>query len=284
MANTYTTTVSTEVLAQHLNDPDWVILDARFTLDDEQWGRSEYEKSHIPGASYADLALDLGGPIIPGKTGRRPLPTPETFAATLSRWGINAQTQVVTYDANGGLMAASRAWWMLRWLGHDAVAVLDGGWPQWVAEERPVNAEPASRAPRHFKAHERPELFASLDDVDSARLDPDWAVFDSRSEDGFHGLGVYQDPVRGHIPGARLANRADTLGADGRLRPATELRSHFKQLLGDVPPERAIFYCGSGVTAAQNLLALAHTGLGDARHYIGSWSEWILDPNRPVAL
>ena len=280
----YNTIVSTEILSQHLDDPDWLVLDARFTLDDEQWGRVEYEKSHIPGAVYADLASDLAGPIIPGVTGRRPLPTPKDFAATLSRWGVNEKTQVVTYDTKGGLMAASRAWWMLRWLGHDSVAVLDGGWPQWLAEERATTAEVPTRTPRRFVAKLRPELFASLDDVEAARIDPDFAVFDSRSEEGYHGQGVYQDPVRGHIPGARLANRADTLGPDGRLRPPSELRAHYESLLGEVPPARTIFYCGSGVTAAQNLLALAHAGLGDARHYIGSWSEWILDPARPVAL
>lgn len=280
----YHTIVSTEVLSQHLHDPDWLILDARFTLDDEQWGRTEYETSHIPGAIYADLATDLAGPIIPGVTGRRPLPTPENFAATLSRWGVNEKTQVVTYDAKGGLMAASRAWWMLRWLGHDSVAVLDGGWPQWQAEGLATTAEVQTRSPRRFVARLRPELFASLGDVEVARTDPDYAVFDSRSEEGYHGQGVYQDPVRGHIPGARLANRADTLDPDGCLRSPSELRAHYESLLGKVPPERAIFYCGSGVTAAQNLLALAHAGLGDARHYIGSWSEWILDPARPVAL
>lgn len=280
----YSTITSTETLAEHLDDPDWVILDARFTLDDEQWGKAEYQKSHVPGAIYADLAHDLAGTIVAGRTGRRPLPDPSTFAATLSAWGIDGTTQVVVYDAKGGLMAASRAWWMLRWLGHDAVAVLDGGWPQWIAEGRTVTAETRSRAPRHFEARERPERVASLADVDLARTDPRAAVFDSRSAEGFHGLGVYQDPVRGHIPGARLANRADTLAEDGRLRPPEELRAHYRRLLGDVPPERAIFYCGSGVTAAQNLLALAHAGLGDARHYIGSWSEWILDPKRPVAL
>ena len=280
----YTTIIPTAALTPHLDDPDWVVIDARFTLDDEAWGQGEYGLSHIPGAIYAHLGNDLAGPIVAGRTGRRPLPDPATFAATLSAWGIDAGTQVVVYDASGGLMAASRLWWMLRWLGHDAVAVLDGGWPQWIAEDRPVNAEIRSRPPRQFTAHLRPELVATLEDVDVARTDPRSAVFDSRSAEGFHGLGVYQDPVRGHIPGARLANRADTLAADGRLRQPDELRAHYEHLFGDIPPERVIFYCGSGVTAAQNLLALAHAGLGNARHYIGSWSEWILDPQRPVAL
>lgn len=181
-------------------------------------------------------------------------------------------------------MAASRTWWMLRWAGHGAVAVLDGGWQAWTGEGRPVSGEVPRPTRREFGAHPRPELAVTADDVDRARLDPEWAVFDARSEEGFHGRGVYHDPVRGHIPGARLANRADTLNADGKFRSPEELREHFLTLTGTVPPEQTIFYCGSGVTAAQDLVAFAHAGLGDARHYVGSWSEWILDPARPVEL
>jgi len=280
----FTTILSAQTLAEHLDNPNWLVIDARFTLDDEQWGRNEYERAHIPGAIYADLGTDLSGPIIPGKTGRRPLPDIATFARTLTAWGVGADTQVVVYDASGGLMAASRVWWMLRWAGHDAVAVLDGGWTSWTKEGRPVSSDAVRRQPAEFPLRERPELFASLEDVERVRLDPEWAVFDSRSKEGFHGGGVYHDPVRGHIPGARLANRADTLDASGHFRSPEELRAHYLSLLGDVPSSQTIFYCGSGVTAAQNLVALAHAGLGDAKHYIGSWSEWILDPARPVEL
>ena len=280
----FQTVISQSALAANLDNPDWLVLDARFTLADEEWGRREYERAHIPGALYADLATDLGGAVVHGKTGRRPLPPFELWRETLSHWGVGPQTQVVTYDATGGLMAAARAWWMLRWAGHDNVAVLDGGWRHWLAAQNPVRGGAEVRAPATFSGRKRPELFADLALVDSVRLDPAWAVFDSRSEEGFHGLGVYQDPVRGHIPGARLANRADTLDADGRFRSPAELRAHYLALFGGVPPERVVFYCGSGVTAAQNLVALAHAGLGDARHFIGSWSEWILDPARPVEL
>lgn len=281
---TYRTIIPTQALADHLGAPDWIVLDARFTLDNEEQGRTEYEHSHIFGAIYADLASDLAGPIVPGVTGRRPLPDIADFTETLSRWGIGPHTQVVTYDASGGLMAASRTWWMLRWAGHEAVAVLDGGWQAWTSEGRPVSNEIPSPARREFAARPRPELAVTVDDVDRARLDPEWAVFDARSEEGFHGRGVYHDPVRGHIPGARLANRADTLDVDGRFKSPAELREHFLGLAGAVRPERTIFYCGSGVTAAQDLVAFAHAGLGDARHYVGSWSEWIIDPERPVEL
>lgn len=281
---TYKTIISAHELEKHLHDTDWVILDARFTLDDENWGLSQYLNRHIPGAYYANLASDLSGNIIPGRTGRRPLPPRDKFINTLSQWGIGPNTQVVVYDASGGLMAASRTWWMLRWLGHDAVAVLDGGWGEWLKSGYPTSNDIPVPIPGLFIAKERPELQVDVGLVDSVRLNPEWAVFDSRSEAGFHGGGVYHDAIRGHIAGARLADRANTLNSDGLFRTPEELRAHYTALLGDVPVERTIFYCGSGVTAAQNLLALAYAGLGDARHYVGSWSEWITDPSRAVEL
>jgi len=280
----FTTIVTPVTLAKGLGDPDWLVLDARFSLDDEAWGRRAHAEAHIPGTLYADLATDLAGEIIPGKTGRRPLPEFQIWRKTLSRWGVTPSTQVVVYDSAGGMMAAARVWWMLRWAGHEAVAVLDGGLPGWLDEGRPVDKTVAARTPSSSEQRERDDLVADLALVNKRRRDPGWAVFDSRSEEGFHGRGVYHDPVRGHIPGARLADRVATLGRDGRFRPPEELRAHYLALFGGVPAEQVIFYCGSGVTAAQNLVALAHAGLGDARHYVGSWSEWILDPLRPVEL
>jgi thiosulfate/3-mercaptopyruvate sulfurtransferase len=271
-------------LAERLLDPDWLVLDARFTLDDEAWGRRVYEEAHIPGAHYANLATDLSGEIVPGKTGRRPLPPFEIWRDTLSRWGVAPQTQVVVYDSAGGMMAAARVWWMLRWAGHDAAAVLDGGLPAWLDAGGRMDGSVAARTRVNYQGREREELTADVALVEERRLDPGWALFDSRSAEGFHGRGVYHDPVRGHIPGARLADRALTLDADGRFRSPEALRRHYAELFAGAPAERVIFYCGSGVTAAQNLLALAHAGLGDARHYVGSWSEWILDPARPVEL
>ncbi|WP_145512547.1 sulfurtransferase [Yersinia kristensenii] len=281
---TYKTIISANELADHLHDSNWVILDARFTLEDENWGKNQYLAGHIPGAHYANLATDLSGTVIPGQTGRRPLPQIEVFTNTLSQWGIGPDTQVIVYDASGGLMAAARTWWMLRWLGHDAVAVLDGGWPQWIQAGYPTSAEVESPTLAVFVAEERPDYLADVALVDSVRQNPEWAVFDSRSEAGFHGGGVYHDPVRGHILGARLADRANTLDSNGLFFSPQQLRQHYTRLLGDVPIERTVFYCGSGVTAAQNLLAVAHAGLGDAKHYVGSWSEWIIDPARPVEL
>ena len=281
---TFTTLISTDELEQRLRDPHIVVLDARFSLDDEDWGTIAYDESHIPGALRADLSEHLSGPIIEGVTGRRPFPEPDVFARQLSAWGIDSTTQVVIYDADRGLMAAARVWVMLRWLGHEAVAVLDGGLTAWLAEGRPMTADAERAIPGTFVPRVRDGILASIDDVDVARVDPTCRVFDSRSEEGYHGLGKYYDPVKGHIAGAGLAERTQVLSDDGRFLPPAELRAHFDSLIGQTSPDQVIFYCGSGVTAAENLLAMAHAGLGDARMYVGSWSEWILDPERPIEL
>jgi thiosulfate/3-mercaptopyruvate sulfurtransferase len=281
---TFTTLISTGELESMLGDPSLVLLDARFSLDDEAWGTAAYGEAHIPGALRADLSAHLSGPVIDGVTGRRPFPDPEVFAAQLSAWGIDSSVQVVVYDADRGLMAAARVWVMLRWLGHDAVAVLDGGLTAWLAEDRPMTDEAGQSSPRTFIPQVRDSLLASVDEVDAARVEPTCRVFDSRSADGYHGLGKYYDPVKGHIAGAGLAERTEVLADDGRFLPPDELKAHFDSLTAGQPADQVIFYCGSGVTAAENLLAMAHAGLGDARMYVGSWSEWILDPARPVEL
>ena len=281
----WTTLVTVDDLRTRLvsGDRDLVILDARFSLDDESWGTRAYLEQHIAGALRADLATDMAGPIIEGVTGRRPFPNPADFASTLSHWGIDDHTQVVTYDAECGLMAASRLWLMLRWMGHDNVVVLDGGWQAWLASGGPVAQGAQQREARTFTTRLQPQMLVEVDEVDQARQQTATCVFDSRGAEGYHGGGKYYDPVRGHIAGAGLADRAETT-TDGRFRSATELRAHYDRLLGDVPPEEVIYYCGSGVTAAQNVLAMEVAGLPGSRMYVGSWSEWILDPSRPVEL
>jgi thiosulfate/3-mercaptopyruvate sulfurtransferase len=226
----------------------------------------------------------MAGPIVTGVTGRRPFPDPADFARQVGAWGIDEDAQVIVYDAEGGLMAASRLWLMLRWLGHDRVAVLDGGLPAWLAAGGALATGVESRPSRTFTARLRPELLVEVDEVDAARVRPLTCVFDSRGAEGYHGGGVYHDPVRGHIAGAGLADRAETMTADGHLRPVDELQAHYRDLIGDQPPSDVIFYCGSGVTAAQNVLAMTHAGLPGSRMYVGSWSEWITDPARPVEL
>ena len=278
----YTTLISAAELAEHLDDPAWVVVDCRFELAYTERGRRDYQAGHIPGALYAHLDGDLSGPVIAGQTGRHPLPDIQKLALTLGGWGIGEGIQVVAYDDfNGGI--AARLWWLLRWLGHDAVAVLDGGWAHWSRQKLLVRTGPESKPARRFEARPRPELLVKTATVEAMSQDRRPALFDSRAADRYRGENETIDPVAGHIPGAISAPYPDNLGPDDLFLPREMLRARFEALLGDTPAEQAVFYCGSGVTAAQNLLALAHAGLGQARLYGGSWSQWIVDPSRPVA-
>ncbi len=278
----YGTLITAEELHEHLQDPDWVVVDCRFNLADHAQGRQDYIQEHIPGAVYAHLDDDLSGPIIKGVTGRHPLPSVEQAAAVLATLGIGAGAQVVTYDDRGG-MSSGRLWWMLRWLGHDAVAVLDGGWQAWQAAGYPTRGGEETRLPADFTPQPRADFAVYADAVQRLRTDPAYKVVDSRAADRYRGENETMDPVGGHIPGALSGPFADNLGADGRFKSPEELRARFEALLGDTPADQTVFYCGSGVSAAHNILALAHAGLGDARLYPGSWSEWITDPERPIA-
>ena len=278
------TIVSAAWLRDHLDDTNLVILDSRFSLDDEEWGERTYLESHIPGARYANTATHLAGEIIPGVTGRRPFPEPEVFAEQLGAWGIGPSTQVVTYDADGGRMSAARVWLMLRWMGHDRVAVLDGGWQAWLAAGGDVSADVPQPVATTFAVALRPDLLADVHEVDEHRQRAKTCVFDSRGAEGYHGGGVYHDPVRGHIAGAGLADRANTTNADLTFCSPDELRAYYTDLLDGVDPSDVIYYCGSGITAAQNVLGMSIAGLDGSRMYVGSWSEWITDPSRPVEL
>lgn len=278
----YTTLISASELFDQIANPDWVIIDCRFSLDDTERGRRDYLQAHIPGAVYTHLNEDLSGPIIPGKTGRHPLPKPETFAQTLSNWGIDAKVQVVAYDDKGGAMAAARLWWLLRWVGHDAVAILDGGWPQWQKKGYSVTSGIETRKPRVFTPRVRNDLLVSSADVLKILHNPNFRLIDSRSADRYRGENETIDPVAGHIPGAFSAPFANNLDSNGLFISQEDLKDRFQDLLGNIPPERAVFYCGSGVTASHNLLALAHAGFGDARLYAGSWSEWITNTDYPI--
>jgi len=279
----YTTLLAPADGQAHLDDPDWVFVDSRFSLTDTERGRRAYREAHLPGAVYAHLDEDLCGPIVPGVTGRHPLPTVDAFAGTLSAWGIAAGVQVVAYDDAGGGIAA-RLWWMLRWLGHDAVAVLDGGWPAWHRLGFPTRNGDETRPPRRFMPQPRSALIADAAEVDARRTDPAYRLLDARGPERYRGEHEPIDPVAGHIPGAVSVPFAGNLDADGAFLPAEALRARFEALLGHVPPACTISYCGSGVTAAHNLLAMTHAGLGEARLYPGSWSHWITDEERPVAV
>ncbi|MBI2614612.1 MAG: sulfurtransferase [Gemmatimonadetes bacterium] len=282
MVTRYTTLITVDRLVEHLGDPSWAMVDCRYRLADLGFGRAAYAESHIAGAVFADIGDDLSGPVVPGKTGRHPLPDVAALSAKFSAWGIDEAVQVVAYDDSGGSMAA-RMWWLLRWLGHDGVAVLDGGWPTWAAAGWSVQAGVEGRKVRRFVPRERPESVLTAEQVEEVRADPAWRLLDARSADRFRGENETIDPVAGHIPGAVSAPYADNLEAAGRFKSPKELRRRYLQLLDGVPADRAACYCGSGVTAAHEVLAMAYAGLGEAKLYAGSWSEWITDGSRPVA-
>ncbi len=279
----HTTLIDVHTLYRHHQDPDWRVIDARFSLADAGQGAREYGECHVPGAVYAHLDEDLSGPIIRGVTGRHPLPTVDRAAEVFSRLGIDGDVQVAVYDGAGGSVAA-RVWWMLRWMGHDAVAVVDGGWPAWLGAGMPVTKDVPQIASRRFKANVRPHLVTDVEGVDGYRVNEAWAVLDARTSERFRGEQEPIDPVAGHIPGARCATFDENLGEDGCFLPPEDLRRRFEKLLGGVPVECTVNYCGSGVSACHNLLAIAHAGLGDAVLYPGSWSEWITDEDRPVGV
>lgn len=277
----YNTILSVETLQENLNNPTWAILDCRFYLQETERGYQEYLASHIPGAIYIHLDRDLSGEIIPGKTGRHPLPDSQTFAERLSSWGIDNSTQVIAYDNMGGAIAA-RLWWMLRWVGHDQVAVLDGDWQAWSKQGSPVESGENWRERREFQAREHPEYIATVEEVEQVREDDNYMLLDARSPQRYWGLEEPIDSKAGHIPGAVTAPYENNLTLEGYFLSADELRERFEVLLEGVPPAQVIMYCGSGVTSAHNLIAMMVAGYEMGLLYPGSWSEWITDPARPV--
>lgn len=279
----YTTLISPVTLAAHLNDPAWVIVDARFSLAEPELGRQSYQTGHIPGAVYAHLNEDLSAPVLPGVTGRHPLPDPETAGRVFGEMGVGPGMQVVVYDDQGGALAAVRVWWMLRWLGHEAVAVLDGGWQAWQRGAFTVNPGIQRRPPRTFTPQMRPQMLVDAAQVDAMRRDAGYLVLDARAAERYRGENETIDPLAGHIPGAYSAPYSGNLNPDGSFRSPQELRARYQNLLGKLPPEKVAVYCGSGVTSIHNILSIQHAGLGEARLYAGSWSEWIADRSRPVA-
>ncbi len=272
----YKTLINPTELAAALGDPGWRLVDVRFSLADLEKGRRDYEAGHIPGAIYAHLEEDFSGPIIPGRTGRHPLPDIEAFAETLGSWGIGNNSQVVVYDDSGGSIAA-RLWWMLRWLGHSKSAVLDGGWPAWLSLGLPTSRSRPEIQPVVFTPTPQPDMVADSDEVAKMKS----LLVDSRALARYRGDHEPIDPVAGHIPWAANLDHNRAVGPDGRFHGPETLRGLYEEFAkGGSKP---IFYCGSGVTACRNILAMEHAGLEGARLYPGSWSEWITDPQRPVA-
>ncbi len=279
---TYSTLISAKDLLERLDDPNWAIFDCRFSLVDKENGKCAYLQAHIPGAVYAHLEKDLSGPVIPGQTGRHPLASPDQVARTFSRLGITANQQIVAYDDTGGAIGAARLWWMLRWMGVQSCAVLNGGWQAWQQAGMPVQGGIEQLPRSNFEGSPHPELLATAEQVNTIRLNPDWRLLDARSADRYQGKNETIDPVAGHIPGALSAPYADNLLTDGGMRSREELHTLYSKLLGTALANRTVVYCGSGVSAAHTLLAIEYAGLGEARLYAGSWSDWINDPKRPI--
>ena len=274
----HTTLVSTAELAAHLDDPAWVVFDCRHDLAKPDSGAQEYAASHIPGARFLHLDRDLSAPAT-GKNGRHPLPDAQAFMRTLGAAGVDARKQVVAYDAQIGVYAA-RLWWMLRWLGHGNVAVLDGGYAKWTQEGRPVTRAAPRVAPAQFAGQPRP-MSVDADYVLRSIGQPGRMLIDARGPDRFRGENETLDPVGGRIRGALNRFFRDNLDANGCFKPAQDLRQGFAALLGNTPPEAVVHSCGSGVSACHNVLAMEIAGFPGSRLYPGSWSEWCSDPSRP---
>ena len=279
---TFQTLISTRDLYHIYQSPNVIIFDCRFSLMDTEKGRNAWKDAHIPGAIYAHLDEDLSGVITPGKTGRHPLPTMENFVTWLSTCGVDENSQVVAYDDMSGAIA-SRLWWMLRWMGHDAVAVLDGGIQAWQKDKLPVDSNSPQLQKKSFRPSPRRELAVDMAEVMDKRTNPDYLVLDARGADRYRGENETIDPVPGHIPGAISAPFAQNISKSGHFLSAQELHQRFQPMQEEASSRHTIVYCGSGVTAAHNILAMAHAGLGDARLYPGSWSEWITKKTNPVA-
>ncbi len=276
----YETIISAEEIALNLDNPDWVIIDCRFDLQNPSWGHQSYLQAHIPGAVYAHLDRDLSGPITPN-SGRHPLPDIKSITARLSEWGIAHQKQVVVYDTAGGAFAG-RLWWQLRFLGHSRVAVLDGGFEAWQQSGFSIATGTESRLPAKFISHINWDMVADTFEVARIRQDNNYILIDARAPERYRGEVEPIDPIAGHIPGAFNRFHGSNLGPDGKFLSPAELRKQFDALIGDTPPNRVIVYCGSGVTSIHHILAMEIAGLPGARLYAGSWSEWIRDPNRPI--
>jgi thiosulfate/3-mercaptopyruvate sulfurtransferase len=280
----YTTLIEVPEVAAHSSDTDWAVLDCRFELGRPESGASAYAEGHIPNAIYAHLDRDLSSPVT-STSGRHPLPRVEAFVATLGRWGIDENVQVVAYDQSNGAYAA-RLWWLLRWVGHIRVAVLNGGLAAWQQAGLPLSKQPGVRQPRRFTPNHAQTGVVSTVELEkllaAGQLTTGRRLIDARSADRFAGQNETIDPVAGHVPGASNHPFAHNLDAQGRFLPPHALRAKWLETLRGQPPANAIAMCGSGVTACHNLLALEVAGFPGAQLYAGSWSEWIRDAARPV--
>lgn len=268
------TLVATEALSRH---PEWRVFDCRHDLMKHELGEQQYREGHIPGALFAHLDRDLSAPKT-GRNGRHPLPDPAAFIAWLGTQGLKPSDQVVCYDGGSGAMAA-RLWWMLRWVGHEAVAVLDGGYAKWTKEGRAVTAEVPKFPTTAYPGKPRADMAVDVSHV-AQHLGKE-LILDARAPARWRGEAEPIDPEAGRIPGSLNRFNSGNLTADGVHKSPVELRKEFEAVLAGRGPEEVVHSCGSGVAACHNLLAMEVAGLKGGKLYAGSWSEWIADPARP---
>lgn len=269
----FDTLITTDALLDSINQPNWVIIDCRFSLGAPNAGRESYRAGHIPGAHYADLDVDLSSEVLPGQTGRHPLPNIVDLEKKLSAWGIDNHSQVIVYDDKGGAIAA-RLWWLLNWLGHEKVAVLDGGWQYWLKKGHPVTTILPLLLPKEFTPNIQHQMTVSKKEIGIQTGEKMPPLVDSRAYERYLGKIEPIDPIAGHIPGAINLPFIENLNSNGRFLSKEALQNRFSSIKNE--PDLPIFYCGSGVTACHNILAYKYCGLGQARLYPGSWSEWII--------
>lgn len=276
----FETIIACQELQTNLNHKDWAIVDCRFDLMDPEWGETEYAKLHIPGAVYAHMNKDLSSPITP-TSGRHPLPDPDEFYKSMERLGINNDTQVIAYDATSGSFAA-RLWFLLRMYGHKKVAVLDGGFPMWSKMGLPIESGVRSNPAGNFCGKPDLGMIISTSEIEKIYSNPEWRVIDSRAPERYSGKQETIDVKAGHIPGAVNHFYGKNLDTAGLFHSKEVLREQFAPVLRSFPPDKTVVYCGSGVTSAHNLLAMAIAGFPQPLLYNGSWSEWIRDPDHPI--
>jgi thiosulfate/3-mercaptopyruvate sulfurtransferase len=268
------TLIRPEELRDRLETDGMIVVDCRFYLPEPERGEAEYLEGHIPGAIYAHLDRDLSGPMT-GRNGRHPLPAVDQMADRFSAWGIDDEAEVVVYDIAAGQIAA-RLWWMLRYLGHDRVALLDGALGGWTETGGNLRAGRETQAPRTFSPRVRAERQVETENLEGRLL------IDARAPERYRGETEPLDPVAGHIPGARNKPTSSNLDAHGWFLPPSELRKRFEDLIGGRSVGEVVHYCGSGVTACHNLVAMEIAGIPGAKLYPGSWSEWCADDTRPT--
>jgi len=277
----YQTIISVEDLNKNLNTQDWLIFDCRFILKDPEGGLKKFNQGHIPGAQFADMDKDLASPMT-STSGRHPLPNPDEFINKLQSWGVNNTSQIICYDDMSGAFAA-RMWWLLKWLGHNDVAVLDGGIDKWTANNLTLETDTQQKAAGSFSGQANNDMWVDVEFVQKELAENNITLLDARSAERFTAKDTKTDPVAGHVPGAMSYPFAENLSKQGVFLPLEELQKRFAPMLSSSEKKEVINMCGSGVTACHNLLAMSIAELPMTRLFVGSWSEWIKDKSRPVA-